>query len=104
MSDLHCEIVLWEGERSNVTLDGLASLTDVHPELLERYVEFGLLEPVERRRGVLLFEMSAVVRVKTIQRLRRQTGANLAGVAVILDLVDRLREARHELACLRCLR
>jgi len=34
--------------------------------------------------------------VRTIQRLRRDLGINLAGISVIFDLLDRLRLAQSE--------
>ena len=55
------------------------------------FVDFGLLEPVGRDGPRLLFGMEAVLRVRTIQRLRRDLGVNLAGIAIILDLTERLR-------------
>jgi DNA-binding transcriptional MerR regulator len=36
------------------------------------------------------------VRLRAIERLRRDLGANLAGIAVILDLVDRLTTLQRE--------
>jgi DNA-binding transcriptional MerR regulator len=52
-------------------------------------VQFGLVEPAEREGGKLLFELSAVSRLRIIIRLRESLGINLAGVAVVLDLVDK---------------
>jgi MerR family transcriptional regulator/heat shock protein HspR len=45
---------------------------------------------------VLLFDMAAVPRLRMILRLRHDTGVNLAGIGMILDLVDRLRDLEHE--------
>jgi len=45
--------------------------------------------------------MEAVLRVRAIQRLRRDLGVNLSGVAVILDLTKRLRLMQQELEWLR---
>ena len=79
-----------------LTLDALASRADIHPVLLERFVEMGLLEPVESEGPTLLFDWSAIVRVRTIRRLRQNLGINLAGVGVVLELVDRLRSLERE--------
>jgi len=45
--------------------------------------------------------METVRRVRAIQRLRRDLGVNLSGVAVILDLTKRLRLMQQELEWLR---
>lgn len=45
--------------------------------------------------------MEAVLRVRAIQRLRRDLGVKLSGVAVILDLTKRLRLMQQELEWLR---
>jgi DNA-binding transcriptional MerR regulator len=88
-----------EGEL--VTLDGLAARTGLHPTLIERFVEYGLIEPVERAGAHMLFDVDCVARVRKIERLRRHLGANLASVAVILDLLDRLSKLEKEIERLR---
>ncbi len=88
-----------EGEL--VTLDGLAARAGLHPTLIERFVEYGLIEPVERAGAHMLFDQDCVARVRKIERLRRHLGANLASVAVILDLLDRLSKLEQEIERLR---
>jgi DNA-binding transcriptional MerR regulator len=89
-------IVLSRRDPQLLTLEELAHAVRLHPDLVESFVDFGLLEPVGwdgRRR---LFDMEAVLRVRAIERLRRDLGVNLAGIAVILDLTERLRTLRQE--------
>jgi DNA-binding transcriptional MerR regulator len=88
-----------EGEL--VTLDGLAARTGLHPTLIERFVEYGLIEPVERAGAHMLFDLDCVARVRKIERLRRHLGTNLSSVAVILDLLDRLSKLEQEIERLR---
>ena len=84
-----------------MTLDGLAARTGLHPTLIERFVEYGLIEPAERAGARMLFDVDCVARVRKIERLRRHLGANLASVAVILDLLDRLNRLEQEIEWLR---
>jgi hypothetical protein len=49
-----------------------------------------LITPVEQSEKELLFDAAAAPRLRTIVRLRRSLGINLAGIAVILDLLDKL--------------
>ena len=95
------DIVLCRNERQQLTLDGLASCAGMPPALVEQFVAYGLLEPVEWVGPVLLFDASAVPRLQMIMRLRRDTGVNLAGIGIILDLLDRLRALERENQWLR---
>jgi chaperone modulatory protein CbpM len=84
-----------------LTLDALAAAADLHPALVERFVEFGLLEPVGTDARVVWFDVRAVRRLRTIRRLRDDLGINLAGVAAVLDLLERIEALQRELAKLR---
>ena len=66
------EIVLVRREPQQLTLETLAAHAGFHPALVERFVD-----------------VSAVPRLRTIGRLRESLGINLAGIAVIVDLLDR---------------
>src|SRR6266403_6059520 len=83
------DIVLARREPQQLTLETLAAHTGLHPALVERFVELGLIEPVELQDATLLFDVAAVPRLRTIGRLRESLGINVAGVAVIMDLLDR---------------
>jgi len=83
------DIVLRRREPQQLTLDMLAARAGMHPALVQQFVEFGLIEPVEWQGARSLFDASAVPRLRMIRRLRDALGINLAGVAVILDLLDR---------------
>jgi len=83
------DIVLARREPQQLTLETLAAHTGLHPALVERFVELGLIEPVELQGATLLFDVAAVPRLRTIGRLRESLGINVAGVAVIMDLLDR---------------
>lgn len=94
------EIVLGS-TRELLTLEMLAQHAGIHPALIERFVEFGLIEPVESAVSGLSFDASVVPRVLTICRLRDSLGINLAGVAVILDLLDKFCALQRENESLR---
>ena len=96
MSEVRTGLVLWRAERQQITLDSLASSAGIHPDLVRKFLEFGLIEPVERVGDRLFFDLASVSRLQKIQRLRRDTGANLAGIAIILELVDRLCALQRE--------
>jgi DNA-binding transcriptional MerR regulator len=101
MRERRYEIVLCRRERDQLTLEMLAATAEIHPDLVEQFVAYGLLEPVEWAGPMLLFDAAAVLRLQTILRLRRDTGVNLAGIGMILDLLDRLRALERENQWLR---
>jgi DNA-binding transcriptional MerR regulator len=95
------EIVIHQEFQELFTLERLAATTGVHPDLVERFVDYGLLEPSHRASDRLLFPPTAVTRLRTIQRLRRDIGVGLPGIAIILDLTDKVRALQREVEWLR---
>ena len=87
--------------REHLTLEATAAQVGLHPVLVERFVEFGLVEPAERTGAEMRFDPACLPRLVAISRLRADLGVNLHGVAVILDLLDRLASLRCELELLR---
>lgn len=96
MREPHAPITLYRTESEQLTLDGLAACARVHPALIQHFVEYGLIEPTARAGTQLLFDPACITRLRLIERLRRDLGANLAGIAVILDLLDRLHTLQYE--------
>ena len=96
MMERRYEIVLCRRERDQLTLEMLAATAEIHPSLVEQFIAYGLLEPIEWAGPALIFNASAVPRLHRILRLRRDTGVNLAGISMILNLLDRLSALEHE--------
>ena len=101
MNPRRYEIVLRTDARRELTLEALATWADIHPEVVRRFIEAGLIEPLDRAGTGPLFDVSVVPRLRVIERLRCDLGINLAGVAVILEMVDRLRALECENEVLR---
>jgi DNA-binding transcriptional MerR regulator len=101
MTGKRCDIVLCRRDSERLTLDRLAADAGMHPALVERFVACGLITPVAWQGGALLFEASTVLRLRTIARLRDNLGINVAGIAVIMDLLDRLRDLQRANELLR---
>jgi chaperone modulatory protein CbpM len=85
--------VLYGHATDRLTLEVLAERTGVHPQRVHDYVENGLLDPCERVGERLFFAPAAVPRLRRIERLRLDLGVNLTGIAIILDLLERLQRA-----------
>src|SRR5262245_6838153 len=86
------QLVVLQPRRELFRLEDVASREGVHPEILHRFIDFGLIEPAEASSAGIMFDLDAVHRIHVIQRLRCDLGINLQGVGVILDLLDRLTQ------------
>jgi DNA-binding transcriptional MerR regulator len=91
-------IMLCHREPAPCTLEGLAAWAGVPPERLQRYVDDGLLEPLPHAGVQPLCDAAGVARLRRIERLRRDWGINLAGMAARLDLLDRLTTLQRVVA------
>jgi DNA-binding transcriptional MerR regulator len=87
--------------RERLTLEAAAARVGLHPVLIERFVELGLVEPAERTGEAMRLDPACLPRLAAICRLRADLGVNLQGVAVILDLVERLAALQREVVSLR---
>jgi chaperone modulatory protein CbpM len=96
------EVVLIPHRSEELTLDVLARRSGIHPLLAQRFVEFGLVQSVRQEDQVLFFDVGEVPRLRMINRLREVLGINLAGVEVVLNLLDKLRALQRENESLRC--
>jgi DNA-binding transcriptional MerR regulator len=101
MKFIRYEIILCPPEKQPLKLDALAERAGVHPILIQRFIDCGLLEPSGREGGELFFDEETVPRLQMIHRLRDHLGINVAGIAVILDLRDRLKGLQRENAVFR---
>ena len=85
------EILVLHSQRDLLPLKEAASRAGVHPDIVHRFIELGLIEPADKSTAEILLDAEAVHRISVIQRLRHDLGVNLAGAGVILELLDRLK-------------
>jgi MerR family transcriptional regulator, heat shock protein HspR len=72
-------------------LSEVADRCGIHPELIERFVEIGLVEFVDRDSdGEGLFQEGIIPIIRRILRLRNELGVNYAGIGVVLELMARI--------------
>jgi hypothetical protein len=83
-----------------ISLEELSRQVDLHPEMVVRLVELGLVDP-EVSEPEWLFHDTVVPRVWKIIRLHRDLGINWAGIGVVLDLLERIEGLEREIAWLR---
>lgn len=80
---------------SNEEMFPLSSL-EFHPDLLKALAEMGVITLHQE-----FISASDLRRVKRLGRLKNRLGVNLAGAAIILDLLDRIEELEAEIQSLK---
>jgi MerR family transcriptional regulator/heat shock protein HspR len=68
-----------------------ARLLEMHPQTLRKYERVGLVQPSRTGGQLRLYSNDDLLRLRVIRRLVDELGLNLAGVRLVLDLVDPLR-------------
>lgn len=85
-------------ENQPVYMIGVAAqLCGVHPQTLRQYERLGLVIPSRAGAKNRLYSELDIRRVRQIQRLTQDLGVNLAGVEVILRLLDEMDDMRRDL-------
>jgi MerR family transcriptional regulator/heat shock protein HspR len=65
-----------------------ASIAGCHPRTLRIYEEEGLLDPVRTETNIRLYSDDDLRRVRAIRYLTQVRGVNLAGVKLLLQLLE----------------
>lgn len=86
-------IVLDEGMA--LTLRELCQLCGVNAEQIAAMVDEGLVAPQDIKRQEWYFDGTCVRRIQIALRLQRDLRINLAGAALVLDLLEELEELRR---------
>jgi len=81
-----------------LTFDVVCDTLGARRSLVARLVQQGLLETIPNDAGEALLPRSAIVQLRRMQRLRRDLGVNFTGAAIIIDLVQRIRDLNREMA------
>lgn len=85
---------------SSLSLDELLVASGLTRDEVETLLDFGVIEPA--RPSPLAFPAQALLRARTAARLRAHFELNAAGMALAIDLLQRMEalEARiHQLEC-----
>lgn len=78
------------------TIGVVAETYGIHQQTLRLYEREGLLTPSRSKGNTRLYTDRDIERLELILSLTRDLGVNLAGVAVILDMLDRMDQMQVE--------
>jgi len=81
-------------EEDNLSLGQLCKACSVHADWVINLVEEGIIEPDGDKIQVWRFSGASMIRVHSAIRLQRDLGVNLAGIALVLDLLEELKYLR----------
>jgi len=101
MSDKAQSLVLWRTEHSLLSVEELARAAGVQAGTVEVFVRYLLIQPSTNTGSYQLFPSAVIDRVQQIVHLRQDLGVNFAGVAVILEMTERLERMQRDLELLR---
>ncbi|USX53791.1 chaperone modulator CbpM [Lentzea sp. HUAS12] len=76
---------------ARLSVDRVSVHTGLHPDLVRRFAALGLIECAVDDGGRLWFPPDTAARIARIQRLRGGLSLNYSAVALVLDLLDRIR-------------
>lgn len=79
----------------------VAKILDIHPQTLRQYERENLITPSRSDGRIRLYSQRDIEKIKTILRLTRELGVNLAGVDVVMRLKDKMELMEEELSQLR---
>src|SRR5581483_6993042 len=82
--------------RAELTLDAAATHAGMHPSLVRRFAELGLVHCVRHEDQTMFFDPAEILRLRTISRLPETLGITLPGVQVVLNLLDKIHPLQRE--------
>jgi chaperone modulatory protein CbpM len=81
-------------DESSVTLQELCEISHLSLQQINDLVEYGIIHPYDETSDEWMFNIAQLVRIKRALRLQQDLEINLAGLAVVLDLLDELEALR----------
>lgn len=83
---------------SVLTLTELCRFCSADSAWVVELMEYGVVEPFEGPQTEVRFNAPSVMRAKKARRLERDLGINMAGIALILDLLEERDALKRQLS------
>src|SRR6516164_7146710 len=78
-------------------ISAVAEMYGIHPQTLRLYEREGLLKPSRTEGNTRLYTEDDLQRLEFILNLARDLGVNIAGIAVILQMRERMEEMNRQM-------
>ena len=79
-------------------ISAVAEMYEIHPQTLRLYEREGLLQPSRTVGNTRLYTDEDLERLEFILNLARDLGVNIAGIAIILQMRERMDEMQRQMA------
>lgn len=83
--------------KAGYTISAVAEMYNIHPQTLRLYEREGLLIPSRSNGNTRLYSQEDLQRLEAILNLTRDLGVNLAGVEIVLNMRERMKEMQREM-------
>ncbi len=74
----------------------VSEMYDIHPQTLRLYEREGLLKPSRSEGNTRIYSDDDLKQLEVILNLTRELGVNLAGVEVVLNMRERMKQMEEE--------
>ena len=78
-------------------ISAVAEMYGIHPQTLRLYEREGLLKPSRTEGNTRLYTDEDLLRLEFILSLARDLGVNIAGMAIILQMRERMEEMQRQI-------
>src|SRR6201985_389135 len=78
-------------------ISAVAEMYEIHPQTLRLYEREGLLKPSRTEGNTRLYTDDDLERLEFILNLARELGVNIAGIAIILQMRERMEEMNRQM-------
>ncbi len=78
-------------------ISSVAEMYGIHPQTLRLYEREGLLKPSRTEGNTRLYTDEDLLRLEFILSLARDLGVNIAGMAIILQMRERMEEMQRQI-------
>ena len=78
-------------------ISAVAEMYDIHPQTLRLYEREGLLKPSRTEGNTRLYTDEDLQRLEFILSLARDLGVNISGIAIILQMRERMEETQRQI-------
>src|ERR1700753_3045166 len=78
-------------------ISAVAEMYGIHPQTLRLYEREGLLKPSRTEGNTRLYTDEDIERLEFILNLARDLGVNIAGIAIILQMRERMEEMNRQM-------
>ena len=78
-------------------ISAVAEMYEIHPQTLRLYEREGLLKPSRTEGNTRLYTEEDLERLEFILNLARELGVNISGIAIILQMRERMEEMNRQM-------